>query len=27
LKNKDSAFAKEVATTAGEIKRHLQKFK
>lgn len=27
LKNKDSAFAKEVATTAQEIKNHLQKFK
>lgn len=27
LKNKDSAFAKEVATTAREVKNHLQKFK
>jgi len=26
LKNKDKAFAKEVATTASEVKRHLQKF-
>lgn len=26
LKKKDSAFAKEVATTAREIKQHLQKF-
>ena len=27
LKDKDSTFAKEIAVTAGEIKRHLEKFK